>query len=83
MHIEAELDELHAERLLELQKRLNKPLPDVVAEILTRAIDETTAPAETEGGKVLRIMKDHGLLGCMEGDGRLSVEYKKHLWGNS
>lgn len=82
MHIESELDDHHSEHLLELQKRLNKPLPDVVAEILTKAIDATSAPAETEGGKVLRIMEEHGLLGCIEGDGRLSVEYKKHLWGN-
>lgn len=37
---------------------------------------------ETEGVKMLKILENRGLLGCMEGDGRLSVDYKKHLWGN-
>ena len=83
MHIEAELDDIHAERLLELQKRSNKPLTDLIAEILAKAIDETTIQPETEGGKLLRIMEEHGLLGCMEGDGNLSVDYKKYLWGNT
>jgi len=82
MHIEAELDDLHAERLLELQRHSNKSLPQLVAEMLAKAIEETTISPETEGQKVLRILEEHGLLGCMEGDGRLSVEYKKQLWEN-
>jgi len=82
MHIEAELDDLHAERLLELQRHSNKSLPQLIAEILAKAIEETTISPETEGQKVLRILEEHGLLGCMEGDGRLSVEYKKQLWEN-
>lgn len=82
MHIEAELDDIHAGRLLELQKRVNKPLPNLVTEILAKAIDGAAAQPETEGGKVLRILQEHDLLGCMEGDGHLSVDYKKHLWGN-
>lgn len=54
---------------------------DIVSDILTSAIDAKLAPPESEGEKVLRIMETHGLLGCMEGDGQLSVDYKKHLWG--
>ena len=82
MHIETELDDVYAERLIELQKHLNKSLPQLVAEMLAKAIDEMPVPAETEGQKVLRILEAHQLLGCMEGDGSLSVDYKKHLWGN-
>jgi hypothetical protein len=84
MHFEAELDDIHAERLLQLQRRLRKPLPEVVAELLTQAVDNlpTLLEPETEGQAVLRLLEEHGLLGCIEGDGRLSVEYKKHLWGN-
>lgn len=82
MHIETELDDVYAERLLELQKHANKPLPQLVAEMLAKAINETPAPAETKGQKVLRIFEARQLLGCLEGDGRLSVDYKKHLWGN-
>ena len=82
MHIEAELDDVYTERLLELQKRLNKSLPQLIAEMLAKAIDETPIPPETEGQKVLRILEKHELLGCMEGNGHLTVDYKKHLWGN-
>ncbi len=82
MHIQADLDDIHAERLLELQKRLNKPLPELVTEMLTRAIDEIPDPKETEGQRIYRLFDEAGLVGCMEGDGHLSVNYKEHLWGN-
>jgi len=82
MHIETELNDIHALRLLELQKTSNKSLSEIVTGILTKSLDETTQMPETEGSKVLRILEQHGLLGCMEGSGQLSVDYKKHLWGN-
>lgn len=81
MRIETELDEIHTKFLLELQHHSNKSLSQLVADILIKALDETTFPPETEGQKVLRILKEHDLLGCMEGDGRLAVDYKKYLWG--
>ena len=81
MYIEVELDEIHTERLLILQQRLNKPLTEIAAEFLARAVDETITPPETEGLNILKIMEKRGILGCMEGDGTLSVDYKKHLWG--
>jgi len=82
MHIEAELDTVHAERLLELQQRLQKPLPEVVADILSTAIDARIEASETEGQKMLSIFAEEGLIGCLQGDGNLSVDYKQHLWGN-
>ncbi len=82
MHIEAELDDIHAERLMELQKHSNKPLSELIAEILAKAIDETTTQPDTEGRKIYRMFDEAGLVGCMEGDGQLSVNYKQHLWGN-
>ncbi len=82
MHIEAELDTVHAERLLELQQRLQKPLPEVVADILSTAIDARIEAPETEGQKMLSIFAEEGLIGCLQGDGNLSVDYKQHLWGN-
>ncbi len=81
MHIEVELDEIHSERLLILQRRLNKPLTEIAAEFLAKAVDESVTAHETEGSKMLKIMEKHDILGCMEGDGTLSVDYKKHLWG--
>lgn len=81
MHIEIELDEIHTERLVKLQQRLNKPIAEIAADFLAKAVDETiAAPEQAEGTKILNIMKKHGLLGCMQGDGSLSVDYKKHLW---
>ncbi|MBL8247383.1 MAG: hypothetical protein JNK95_03330 [Candidatus Competibacter sp.] len=82
MRIETELDDIYAERLLELQKHLKKSLLQLVAEMLAKAIDETHVPAETEGQKMLRILEEHQLLGCMEGNGHLSVDYKNHLSGS-
>lgn len=82
MHIEAELDDVHAERLLELQQRLQKPLSEVVTDILTKAIDARIAAPENEGQKMLNIFAEEGLIGCLNGDGNLSVDYKQHLWGN-
>jgi hypothetical protein len=72
MQIELELDEIQTNRLLALQKHLNKPLTEVVTILLNQAIDEFST--ETEGSKMLKIMDKHGLLGCMESHDR------KHLW---
>ena len=39
MHIEAELDDIHSERLALLQQRLQKPLPEVLATVIDWAIN--------------------------------------------
>lgn len=82
MHIEAELDEDHAQHLIEMQQRLQKPLTEIVADLLVKAIDAGIEANESEGQKMLRIFSEEGLIGCIHGDGNLSVDYKKHLWGN-
>ncbi len=78
MHIETELDSQHSDQLIRLQRRINRPLPEVVADLLASALDQTSE--EIEGEKALRILRETGLLGCMKGDGDLSVDYKRHLW---
>lgn len=82
MHIEAELDNVHAERLLALQQRLQKPIAEIVTDLLSKAIDADLEAPETEGQKMLRIFAEESLIGCLHGDGNLSVDYKQHLWGN-
>lgn len=85
MHIEANLNEIHAERLLRLQQKHQKPLDEMVAELLAHAIDQAIdadAP-ETEGQRIYRIFEEAGLVGCFEGEAQLSVDYKKHLWKNA
>lgn len=43
--------------------------------------NETTI--QTEGERVLALLDNAGLLGCMEnGDENLSENYKEHLWGS-
>ena len=44
MHIEAELDDVYTERLLQLQHRLQKPL----VQVITTAIDITLAQLNSE-----------------------------------
>jgi len=34
----------------------------------------------TEGEKLLRVLQEEGLIGCLHGDGNASVTYKKALW---
>lgn len=80
MHIETELDTLHSERLQQLQQHLQQPLTTIIAQIVAKAIDDTFMSTEVEGQKILNIMTQRGLLGCMEGDGNLSTDYKRHLW---
>ena len=41
MHIEADLDEIHGERLADLQLRLQKPLSEVLATVIDWAWSQT------------------------------------------
>jgi len=44
---------------------------------------QTLSNQLTEGARVLQVLEEVGLLGCMEGgDGKLSEDYKQHLWSN-
>jgi len=44
LHIEAELDPIHAERLTRLQVRLRKPLPDVLANLIDLGLAKLDQP---------------------------------------
>jgi hypothetical protein len=83
MHVEADLDNAHTIRLLALQQKLKKPITEIVADLLSKALDQNLEHSETEGQKMLGIFADEGLIGCLHNDDeQLSVDYKKHLWGN-
>lgn len=43
MHIEAELDDIHSERLADLQRRMQKPLSEVLATVIDWAITHPIA----------------------------------------
>lgn len=42
MHIEAELDDIHTQRLTQLQQRLQKPLPEVLAMLIDWATNNSS-----------------------------------------
>ena len=41
MHIEAELDDIHTQRLIQLQQRLQKPLAEVLALLIDWAANQS------------------------------------------
>jgi hypothetical protein len=47
MHIEAELDDIHSQRLVLLQQRLQKPLPEVLATAIDWAINYQSIGSKT------------------------------------
>jgi len=80
MPIETELDDIHAERLTLLQRRLQKPL----AEILAAAIDKLAFSQpdwvnDVEPSPLLRALEKIGFVGCIEADENLATHYKKQL----
>jgi hypothetical protein len=79
MRIEAELDEIHAERLLRLQQQAGRPLPEFVAEILREAIDAADSGDARDESPWYRAFVEAGLLGCVETDQQLSTTYKEKL----
>ena len=65
MRIEAELDSIHAERVVRLQVRLQKPLPEVLADLIDLALAKLDQPVpakssiwEAKG----RFEREHGAL---------------------
>lgn len=65
MHIETELDDVYAERLLQLQHRLQKPL----VQVITTAIDITLAQLDSEKNDepspLYQAFEEAGLIGCI------------------
>ena len=61
-----------------LQKKLTREKLTSSSQAAANSTNQAKPP--TEGAKILQIMEDFGLLGCMEGDGELSENYKQHLW---
>jgi hypothetical protein len=74
--------------ILESENETNLKLIQELAEklnihcqlILKKTKIDTVQINQTEGANALQLMQDYGLLGCIEGDGLLSENYKQHLW---
>lgn len=79
MHIEAELDATHANRLLELQRRANKPLEEVLADAIDVAWQQSKAPEEDAKSPLYQAFEEAGLIGCIDTGGQLSSNYKAEM----
>lgn len=77
MHIEADLDDIHAERLKLLQERLQKPLAQVLADAIDAAL--ALAPETDEPSPLYQALDAIGFIGCIETDEQLSTTYKQKL----
>lgn len=81
MHIEAELDEIHGQRLMDLQRRLQRPLPEVLATLIDlgqRQLPESETDLQ-EPSPLFAALEDIGFVGCMEADDSLAKDYKTRL----
>jgi hypothetical protein len=79
MHIETELDDIYAERLLQLQGILQKPLPQAIAIAIDTALAQLISEKNDEPSPLYRAFEEAGLIGCIESDEQLATTYKQKL----
>ena len=79
MHIEAELDDVYAECLLKLQRRLQKPLAQVISTAIVSALAQLTVEEKSEPSPLYRAFEEAGLIGCIETNEQLATTYKQKL----
>jgi hypothetical protein len=81
MYIEAKLDEIHGQRLMDIQRRLQKPLPEVLATLIDlgqELFPETDEDVE-EPSPLYAALEDIGFVGCIEAEVSLAKNYKTQL----
>lgn len=80
MHIEADLDETHAERLLKLQQRFNKSLSDTIAELIdANWAQSISSKTESDTSPIYQAFEAAGLIGCISTGEELSTTYKEKM----
>ena len=80
MHIEAELDDTHAARLLALQQRQNKSIAEVLIDLIDANWNQTLdANTENETSPLFQAFDSAGLIGCIATGEELSTTYKQKL----
>jgi hypothetical protein len=80
MHIETELDPIHGERLRILQRKLNKPLDEVLGVAIDAALQRFDGGTdESEPSPLYAALDAIGYVGCIDGEEDLSREYKSRL----
>ena len=80
MHIEAELDDIHAARLFALQQHQNKSLSEILSDLIDAKWHHTElSSAEKQPSALFQAFEAAGLIGCIGTDEQLSTTYKQKL----
>jgi len=80
MHIEAELDDTHAQRLLTLQQRMNKSVSEIIADLIDANWNQNSeSHAGNEVSPIYQAFEAAGLIGCIATGEQLSANYKEKL----
>ncbi|MEB3339093.1 MAG: hypothetical protein VKJ46_16600 [Leptolyngbyaceae bacterium] len=80
MKITVELESQDYQKLQQLQKNLGKDIDTVLMLAIEEFYDRHRVAV---GAKALEILQRNGFVGCLQGEGDLSVNYKQELdWGN-
>lgn len=80
MHIETDLDDVHAERLLQLQQSQNKPLAEIIADLIDSQWNQSAQPQpESEPSPIYQAFESAGLIGCIGTGEQLSATYKEKM----
>jgi len=81
MHIEAELDPVHGERLRFLQNRLQRPLEEVLGVAIDAAFREldTGSDEGDRAASLFQALDAIGFVGCIDEDEHLSADYKSQI----
>ena len=72
MQLEIELDNDSVEKLAYIQKQINQDVNDVIKQ----AIQQYYNQIQTNEISALTLFRELGLVGCIQGDSDLSVNYK-------
>jgi hypothetical protein len=70
----------HAEKLFALQKRLNKNVSEIIADLIDASWRKTTETSiEAESSALYQAFNAAGLIGCITTDEELSTSYKDKM----
>jgi vacuolar-type H+-ATPase subunit E/Vma4 len=79
MKITAELDNLHLEKLKNLEKKFQKNTSELISFAIDEVYGKQLSVELNEGQKAYQIMQKSGFIGSIEGGGNSSETYKDHL----
>ena len=84
MHIEAELDDIHSERLVLLQQSLQKPLPEVLATVIDWALHYQAKSSNAEASSEAERLAALAYLNTVSIDwGGKPIENRDALYDNA